>query len=236
MVKKKIYLSASTQQDNIGVAGYGSEEKNMFILRDRIEYFMKIGGHGSDFEIHKNKDKKMTLTEIVADSNNKKVDLHVANHTNAGPSKVRGCEVYYHYKNTGNGKRFAYLWYSEISAVTPTTDRGVRKDNTVYESGNCLYETSKTTGDAALCEHIYHTNEEDVKFFTTNVDLFAIGTAKAIYRLYDYKFVISGGPLDWKTIIRNESKWADLYIRELEKNMKETGYNWPGLIQKIKYD
>lgn len=235
MAKYKIYLSASTQEKNIGVAGYGTEEDNMHFLRNRVEYFIIKGGHGDKFNIYKNINKNWSLTEIVEDSNNRKVNLHLALHSNAGKMIYRGCEVYHYYKNVGDGKKIAELWYKEISAVTPTADRGVKKDNVLYSNG--LYELRKTIAPAALCEYFFHTSKEDVDFYKANIDLFAIGTTKAIYNLYGLKFKLPENtkPVeDWKTIIKKVSKWSDLYIVELEKNMKQTGYNWAGLIQKIK--
>jgi N-acetylmuramoyl-L-alanine amidase len=235
MAKKKLYLSASTQENNKGVAGYGTEEDNMFNLRDRTEYFIKNGGHGDKFDIFKNTNKDWTLTKIVTDSNKNNVDLHAAFHSNAGATSVRGCEVYHYYKNTTTGKKFAELWYSEISKVTPTADRGVHKDNVLYSNG--LYELRETTAPAALCEHFFHTSTADVNFYKANVDLFAIGTARAIYKLFNYTFTIpkeAENLEDWETIIKKVSKWSDLWIVEIKKSMKETGYNWPGLIQKIK--
>jgi len=235
MSKKKIYLSASTQENNKGVAGYGTEEDNMFILRDRAEYFIKNGGHGSDFIIYKNINKTWTLSKIITDSNTHKVDLHAAFHSNAGSHKARGCEVYHYYKNTTTGKKFAELWYKEISKVTPTNDRGCMKDNVLYSNG--LYELRETIAPAALCEHFFHSNSADVNFYKANVDLFAIGTAKAIYTLYGYKFITpeeSESLENWEQTIKKVSKWSDLWIVEIKKNIKETGYNWPGLIQKIR--
>jgi N-acetylmuramoyl-L-alanine amidase len=226
----KIYLSASTQENNIGVANYGSEESNMFILRDRIEHYVKIGGSGDRFIIYKNSNKAWSLSQIVADSNSKKVDSHWANHSNAGNDKARGCEVYYYYKTTKGGDKMASLWYKEISAVTPTSDRGYHKDSVLYSKG--LYETSHTTAAAALCEHFFHSNSSDVKFFKANIDLFAIGTAIAIYKYYGYTFTLTPILKSYTKILKEVSNYSDVWIEFVNKNPQ---INLKGLIQMLYY-
>ena len=181
----KIYLSASTQENNKGVGNYGTEEQRMFILRDLTEQLIKNGNEGNKFDIKKNSNKSSSLTAIVNASNNFKADTHWAFHTNAGGG--RGCEVYYSYLNTTNkGKKAATLWYNEISPITPTSDRGVKKDNTVYSNG--FYELRSTTAIAVLCEFIFHDNLNDVNYFLANISKFALGTAKAIYKYYGYTY------------------------------------------------
>lgn len=39
----------------------------------------------------------------------------------------------------------------------------------------------------------------------------------------------------YKTMINELSSWGNLYIADIEKMMKETGHNWPGLIEKLYY-
>lgn len=181
----KIYLSASTQELNKGVGNYGTEEQRMFVLRDLTEQLIKSGNHGKDFSIKKNSNKNSSLSDIVRASNNFAPDTHWAFHTNAGGG--RGCEVYYSYLNTTNkGKKAADLWYKEISAITPSSDRGVKKDNSVYSNG--FYELRATTAITVLCEFIFHDNKDDVNFYLKNISKFAVGTAKAIYNYYGYTY------------------------------------------------
>lgn len=187
MSKHKIYLSASTQEHNVGAGDYGTEEDNMFILRDRIEYYIKSGSHGDLFIIEKNNNKKSSLTDIVNESNKFKPDIHLSNHSNAGKSSVRGCEAYYsHLNKNGEGKKMATLWYKEISKVTPSSDRGVYSDSILYKSG--LYELTKTISTAVLMEHFYHTSLADIGFYQKNIDRFAIATAIAVYNYFNYKY------------------------------------------------
>lgn len=178
----KIYLSASTQEKNLGVLNYGTEEDQMSKLRDEVERLIKTGNHGKDFIVYKNSNKSSSLTDIINASNRAYVDTHWAFHSNAGDPKSRGCEVYYHNHSTGGGKKMADIWYKKISAVTPTGDRGAKSDYTLYSRG--LYELRETKAHAALSEFIFHTNSEDVKFFLANIKRFAIATVQAIHEYY----------------------------------------------------
>lgn len=228
MLKFKIYLSASTQEHNVGTDGY-NEEEFMFILRDAIEDYIKLV-YKSYIEIYKNADKKMSLTDIVKDSNSKKVDLHIANHSNAGNKDTRGCEAFYSHLNTnGKGKKFAQLWYDEISKVTPSKDRGVFSDSRLYDSG--LYELSKTSAVAVLMEHFYHTNSLDVSFARANIMLFAEATVRAIASYFGLK-APKNENLNWKEILKKMSTYSDVWIKFVNKHPE---VNLPGLIQKLYY-
>lgn len=178
----KLYLSASTQKNNVGVGNYGTEEDNMFKLRDLTIEYLNKGGY--NFNIAKNSNKSSTLADIVNASNKFNPDLHLAFHTNASSSSsTRGCEVYYSYLNTnGKGYKIATLWYNEISKVTPSSDIGVFKDSRIYNTG--FYELRKTNSVASLAEFIFHTNLADVKFFKANIHKFALCSAKAFYKYF----------------------------------------------------
>jgi len=183
MSKIKIYLSASTQEDNIGVANYGTEEQQMFRLRDKVEKLLNDTGK---YIVGKNKYKSSSLSDIVNASNKFGAKLHVAFHSNAGSKSARGCEVYYSYLSTdGEGKKAASILYKHIEELTPSKDRGVKKDNSVYTTG--FYELRETTMTAILCEFIFHTNIEDVIFFLNNIDNFAKSTASAINEYFGVK-------------------------------------------------
>lgn len=226
----KIYLSASTQQNNMGVAGYGTEEDNMFKLRELTIVYLNKGGY--KFSIEKNNNKSSTLTQIINESNKFKPAIHMAFHTNAG-STARGCEVYYSYKNvTGTGKKLATIWYNHISPITPTKDRGVKKDNTVYTTG--FQELRTTTATAALCEFIFHTSAADVKFFKANINQFAIGTAKAIYSYFNIPYKLdTSTPSKTKTVYRViAGSYAIKANAEAEVKRLKKNYNIPAFIEK----
>ena len=181
MAKPKIYLSASTQEGNKSVnPTYGTEEKQMFRLRDKVRNLLK-----NDFTIEANDNKNSSLSAIVNESNKFHPALHYAFHSNAGVEKARGCEIYYSKYDKGNGKKAAQIFYKLISEITPTADRGVKSDGTLYSGG--LYELTNTVSTAVLMEYIFHSNPLDAVFFLNNIDNLAKATALGFYQYFNIK-------------------------------------------------
>jgi len=177
----KIYLSPSTQEKNVGVGSYGTEEKVMNQIADILQAILIKKG----YEVFRNKP-TMTLKETVTNSNLNKVDLHLAIHSNAMGSgsngKARGCVVLCH-KFQGTGYEFAKRIYIELSKITPAADRGIVKGEDYFGEGKHLYETAYTTAPAALVEIAFHDNKEDAAWIITNMDLIAEALAKSIYAI-----------------------------------------------------
>lgn len=71
---KSIYLSPSTQENNIGAGDYGTEEKRMNQLTDLIEPLLKEYG----LKVYRNRP-EMTLKQVVDDSNAKKPEREAKN-------------------------------------------------------------------------------------------------------------------------------------------------------------
>ena len=114
---KSVYLSPSTQEKNIGVDGYKSEEFRMNQITDIVEKILKQ----HNVIIYRNKP-NMTLSSVVRDSNSKKPDVHVAIHSNASNKISRGCEIFCYKKlPTSRGFNLAKELYKNISKITPTS-------------------------------------------------------------------------------------------------------------------
>lgn len=151
---KKLYLSPSTQEHNIGVKEYGSEEKRMNEIAD---FMMKeLEKYKNVLQVKRNKP-DMTLAEVVADSNVFKPDLHLAIHSNAGGGT--GCEVYC--MKGGNAEKAAKIIYDVMSNLTPMQDRGIK-------DGKHLYECNKTIAPAVLVEIGFHDNIADSEWIIKN--------------------------------------------------------------------
>jgi N-acetylmuramoyl-L-alanine amidase len=119
----KIYLSHSTQFDNVGAGDYGTEASEMIPLTDRIAYHLRRQPASYGFEVRVNSP-KMTLAQTIADSNAWGADIHQANHTNAGGSK--GTEVEAYGPGT-NSDRLAQCIYRRVAPISPgNPDRGVK--------------------------------------------------------------------------------------------------------------
>jgi N-acetylmuramoyl-L-alanine amidase len=165
-----VYLSPSTQQRNLGVSGYGTEEKRMNEVADAVEQELKK----HEIKVYRNKP-KWDLQRVVEDSNLKKPDLHVAIHSNAGGG--RGCEIFA-YSSSGKGEKAAKLIYSEITPLTPATDRGI-KYNTAF------YELKKTNSPAVIVEIGFHDNERDAVWIMDNVEIIGTAMAKGVMKFFE---------------------------------------------------
>ena len=88
-----VYLSPSTQQDNLYVTG-GTEEQYMNLLTDEIVPYLRSSGIS-----YSRNTPDMTAASSIRASNEGNYDLHFAIHSNAAPEgkygQVRGIEVYY---------------------------------------------------------------------------------------------------------------------------------------------
>ena len=163
----KIYLSPSTQENNIGAGDYGSEEFRMNQLADLMIPYLKAAG----YEVYRNKP-SMSLKEVVAESNAIKPDIHLAVHSNAANAKARGLEIYCH-RFGGQGEKLARSIYALLEPLTPAPGRGVKEGANHYGPGKPMYETAYTSAPAALIEVSFHDNSADAKFIIENLPLLA---------------------------------------------------------------
>jgi N-acetylmuramoyl-L-alanine amidase len=180
---KSVYLSPSTQEKNIGVNGYGTEEVYCNHIADLMEARLKERG----IAVYRNKP-TMTLKEAVADSDAKKPDLHLAIHTNAmggaSAGKAQGCEVFLHRRHSPS-ESFAQRIFKAISEMTPWKDRGVKEGHDYFGLGKHLYETGYTDAPAALVELDFHDNGESVMWLMKNAPSLAAALCLAIEDEFD---------------------------------------------------
>jgi N-acetylmuramoyl-L-alanine amidase len=204
-----IYISGSTQEKNIGALNYGTEETRMQFLSDLVKKYLILGK--TQFTIYRNNG-SMTLSQSIADSNSKKVDVHLALHSNAGGGD--GTEAYYH-DNSEKGKKLATLIYNAVSPLTLSRDNGVMSDKVLYNSG--LAELRETTSPAALIEIMFHDNKSDVIDYLCKIDIIAKSLAISIYKYFGIDYndvnqnnsVISGiNIMANNKVITNKSRWS----------------------------
>ena len=174
-----IYISPSTQENNIGAGSYGTEEKRMNLIADIVVQLLQY----NHLKVYRNR-MEMTLAQVVADSNSKNVDAHFAIHSNAGGGKARGSEVFY---TSPKGQKLASAVYKYIEPLTPTSDRGVKNHER-------LYELNKTDAVAALIEVAFHDNLEDANFIMNNIQAIAEGIAHGICDYFGVEFKLPEQP------------------------------------------
>ena len=171
-MKYSVYLSPSTQERNIGVGDYGTEEKRMNEISDMVKSVLQKYG----IKIYRN-NPLWDLRKVVEDSNLKKPDLHVAIHSNAG--RGNGCEIFA-YSVGSKGEKAAKVIYPEIERITPTKDRGI-KYNTE------LYELRETNSPAVLIEIGFHDNEREAVWIVENLETIGRSIAIGIIKYFGIK-------------------------------------------------
>lgn len=182
-MSKKVYLSPSTQEKNIGAGNYGTEEYRMNQLADVIEDILKKHG----VEVKRN-NPNMSLYEVVTDSNNFKPDLHFSPHSNAYDKESRGCEVFC-WKLGQEGEKIAKIIYDELSNITPTSDRGVKQGYNYFGEGKHLYELANTKAIACLAEVAFHDNSSDALWIINNINLIGKVISKGILKYLGIDFI-----------------------------------------------
>jgi N-acetylmuramoyl-L-alanine amidase len=224
---KSVYLSPSTQEKNIGVEGYKTEEIRMNQVCDVTEKILK--NHG--VTVYRNSP-KMSLGEVVRDSNNRNADIHFAFHSNAYNRKSRGCEIFC-FRYGGEGEKLSKVVYKKIAAITPTGDRGVKEGYNFYGKGKHMYEVAYTKMPASLIEVAFHDNPDDAKWIMENIEKIGIEIAKGILEYfgikYQDKFPVTKLA---KQILRQTSGFHKDWISFFEANQN---VNLSGLIEKLYY-
>lgn len=171
---KSVYLSPSMQENNTGALNYGTEEARMNQVADVVQRVLQ--NHGVD--VYRNRP-EWSLGQAVADSNRVKPNLHFCIHSNAGGG--RGAEIYA-YAQGGEGEKAAKLIYAEIAAITPTADRGVKFNPSLFELRN-------TNAPAALVEVAYHDNVDDATWIINNIEAIGIALTKGVLRYLGIQYI-----------------------------------------------
>lgn len=171
---KKVYLSPSTQEENIGAGNFGSEEVRMNQITNVIAYHLIRHG----IVVYRN-DPNMSLRRVVEDSNNKDPDFHLAIHSNAGGG--RGSEVFC-YQAGQVGEQEAWNIYNELSLITPTGDRGVKQAYNYYGNGVHMYEVAYTNAVAVLVEVDFHDNINGANWIISNIEPIGIALTKGVLK------------------------------------------------------
>jgi len=144
----KLYYSPSTQEHNLGVGDFGTEEKRMNIVADYgIPALM-----GAFFDLRRNKP-EMTLRQVIDDSNAFGADIHVAVHSNAGGGE--GTEIWYDDGNA-ESKKLAECIYKHLAPLSPGKDRGIKAAAGQYGELRDVKARARV-----IIEAGFHDNRED---------------------------------------------------------------------------
>lgn len=180
-----IFLSPSTQQNNLYVIGE-SEEYYMNRLADAMEPYLRSTG----IRFTRNNPDE-TVSQAIAQSNTGDYDLHVALHSNAAGSanagQVRGIDIYY-FPGSAAGQRAADIIAENFKRIYPLPDR-VRTVPTTT-----LAEVVRTRAPAILAEIGYHDNPEDAAWIRDNIPAIARNLVQSLAAYFDMPFIEAQDP------------------------------------------
>ena len=181
-----IYVSPSTQQNNIGVGTFGTEEFRMNTIADVLIPLLHKDGR---FVARRNSP-AMDVYQIAQDSNKFKADIHLAIHSNAGPGG-EGTEVYAYGPGT-NSERLSRCLYNQIAPLSTGKDRGIKFNKSFCEVGDWVNATS------ALIELGFHDSAEGAAWIATSHQSIAEGLYRGIcdYYGYDYPALVVKPPTE----------------------------------------
>ena len=147
-----IYLSPSTQENNLYVNG-GTEEEWMNRLADAMEPYLTASGIR-----YSRNTPDMTAASSIRASNAGNYDLHLALHSNAAPEgqygQIRGILVFY-YPGSVQGQRAATLVADGLKTLYPLPNR-VRAEPTTS-----VGEVRRVRAPSVFLELGYHDNADD---------------------------------------------------------------------------
>ena len=171
----KIYLSPSSQPENLYAAGGTNEQ----VQCNRIAAAAKTALERCGFQVKKGPEGQGYKAN-VAESNAWGADLHIPIHTNAGGG--RGPIVFV-YSLTSVRKAMAQPVYDALNAVVPVASGyGVRANPGLYEAAN-------TSAACVYCECAFHDNAEEAAWIIANADKLGEAIAKGVCKGVGVRYV-----------------------------------------------
>ena len=180
-----IYLSPSTQENNLYVNG-GSEEEWMNRLADAMIPYLEATGIR-----YSRNTPDMTAASSIRASNAGNYDLHLALHSNASPEgeygQNRGVLVF-HYPGSVQGTKAATIMADHLREIYPLPDK-VRVEPT-----RTIGEVRLTRAPSVFLELGYHDNLDDAVWVQSNLDLIARTIVQALAEYFQIPFLAPTAP------------------------------------------
>ncbi len=195
-----IYLSPSTQENNLYVSG-GTEEEWMNRLADAMVPYLVSSG----IQYVRNTP-QMTAASSIAASNQGRYDLHLALHSNAAPDgrygQVRGIIVYY-FPGSVQGRRAAQIVADNLKTIYPLPNL-VRAEGTT-----AIGEVRRVRAPSVFIELGYHDNTDDAAWIKSNIDAAARNIVLSLTEFFGIPFLT---PVPPRNAVVDVS-WGYLNIR-----------------------
>ena len=175
-----IYLSPSTQENNLYVSG-GTEEEWMNRLADAMVPYLISSG----IQFTRNTP-DMTAAPPIAASNAGQYDPHLPLPSNAAPAssygQVRGIIVF-HYPGSARGRRAAELVANGLKSIYPLPNL-VRAEATT-----AIGEVRRVRAPSVFLELGYHDNRDDAAWVKNNLEAIARSLVLSLTEYFDLPFL-----------------------------------------------
>ncbi len=173
---KKIYISPSSQQDNVYATGNTNEKAQCKKIAKACASFLEKQG----FQVMCTY--KGDMYSRVKESNDFGAHMHIAIHTNAtAKHNVTGGTQILLYSVDGERKKAGQAVLDELAPITPgkSAERLVAMPD--------FYECRKTNGLAVYCECEFHDTKEGSDFIIKNTTEIGEAIAKGVCNYYGIK-------------------------------------------------
>ncbi|MDE7243144.1 MAG: N-acetylmuramoyl-L-alanine amidase [Oscillospiraceae bacterium] len=181
-----IFLSPSTQENNLYVTGTGSEEYWMNRLADEMIPYLKSCGIR-----YTRNTPEMTAGSSIRQANEGWYDFYLALHSNAAAPEnygnVRGIIAFY-YPTSTQGQRAAQIFVNNLRTAYPQPDKVVTRSTTA------LGEVRDSKFPAVLLELGYHDNVEDARWVETHLVDIARNLVLSLTDYFDIPFIWPSDP------------------------------------------
>lgn len=213
MSNPSVYLSASNQENNLGVDSVSEEARMNILVRDVGKILTSRG-----ITVYYN-DPAWSLSKIVSDSNDKKSDLHIAVHTNAGGGT--GTETWCYGISGTNSAAFGSRLQAALVGTLGLRDRGI-KDSSV--PGYRWAEVVNTDATSVLTELFFHDNAEDVERYNQRYQRVVASMADAISEWFNIstpnRVQIQAGGKTFDAVVIDNRSYAP--VRQLAEALGHT--------------
>lgn len=187
-----IYLSPSTQENNLYVTGSGTEEDWMNRLADAMIPYLTSSGIR-----YSRNTPDMTAASSIRQANAGWYDFYLALHSNAAPAGnyggVRGIIAFY-YPTSTQGQRAAQIFVNNLRNIYPIPEKVVTRATTT------LGEVRDSKFPAVLLEIGYHDNVEDARWIENNLTEIARNLVVSLTDYFDIPFIWPVSP--WQGTVR----------------------------------